>query len=118
MAWGDADKVNPWRSDKDKGPADLDAIVRDLQRRLVALFRGRSSGTRQGGAPRLSARVVIAALVVLAAICFATGFYRVEEGERGLVLRFGAFQKLAQPGQQWHLPSPIQFVEKAKLSRA
>ena len=116
MAWDDGDKGNPWRSDKDKGPADLDAIVRDLQRRLVALFRGRSSGTSQGGDPRLSARVVIAALVVLAAIWFATGFYRVEEGERGLVLRFGAFQKLAQPGQQWHLPWPIESVEKVNIA--
>jgi len=34
MAWDDGDKGNPWRSDKDKGPADLDAVVRDLQRKL------------------------------------------------------------------------------------
>ena len=27
MAWDDGDKGNPWRSDKDKGPADLDAVV-------------------------------------------------------------------------------------------
>ena len=40
MAWDDGDKGNPWRSDKDKGPADLDAVVRDLQRKLAGLFRG------------------------------------------------------------------------------
>jgi membrane protease subunit HflK len=116
MAWDDGDKGNPWRSDKDKGPADLDAIVRDLQRRLVALFRGRSSGTSQGGDPALNTRLVIGAVVVLAAVWFATGLYRVEEGERGLVLRFGAFQKLAQPGQQWHLPWPIESVEKVNVA--
>ena len=93
MAWDDGDKGNPWRSDKDKGPADLDAIVRDLQRRLVALFRGGRSGTSQGGDPALNRRLVIAGVVVLAAVWFATGFFRVEEGERGLVLRFGAFPK-------------------------
>jgi membrane protease subunit HflK len=116
MAWDDGDKGNPWRSDKDKGPADLDAIVRDLQRKLVALFRGRRSGTSQGGDPKLNTRLVVAAVMVLAAIWFATGFYRVEEGERGLVLRFGAFQKLAQPGQQWHLPWPIESVEKVNIA--
>jgi membrane protease subunit HflK len=116
MAWDDGDKGNPWRSDKDKGPADLDAIVRDLQRRLVALFRGRSSGTSQGGDPALNRRLVIAGVVVLAAVWFATGFFRVEEGERGLVLRFGAFQRLAQPGQQWHLPWPIESVEKVNIA--
>ena len=117
MAWDDGDKGNPWRSDKDKGPADLDAIVRDLQRRLVALFRGGRSGASQGGGHSgLNTRVVIGAIVVLAAIWFATGLYRVEEGERGVVLRFGAFQKLAQPGQQWHLPWPIESVEKVNVS--
>jgi len=116
MAWDDGDKGNPWRSDKDKGPADLDAIVRDLQRRLVALFRGGRSGASQGGDPALNTRLVIGAVVVLAAVWFATGLYRVEEGERGLVLRFGAFQKLAQPGQQWHLPWPIESVEKVNVS--
>ena len=38
MAWDDGDKGNPWRPDKDKGPADLDAVVRDLQRKLAAFF--------------------------------------------------------------------------------
>ena len=117
MAWDDGDKGNPWRSDKDKGPADLDAIVRDLQRRLVALFRGGRSGTSQGGgAPALNTRLVIGAVVVLAAVWFASGLFRIEEGERGLVLRFGAFQRLAQPGQQWHLPWPIESVEKVNVA--
>ncbi len=57
MAWDDGDKGNPWRSDKDKGPADLDAIVRDLQRRLVALFRAaqrRREPRRRSGAEHAS----------------------------------------------------------------
>jgi len=118
MAWDDGDKGNPWRSDKDKGPADLDAIVRDLQRRLVALFRRGRSGASQGGGPSVNTPVVIGAVLVLAAIWFATGLYRVEEGERGLVLRFGAFQRVAQPGQQWHLPWPIESVEKVNVVAA
>lgn len=118
MAWDDGDKGNPWRSDKDKGPADLDAIVRDLQRKLVALFRGGRSGMSQGGGPPVNTRLLIGAVVVLAAAWFATGLYRVEEGERGLVLRFGAFERVAQPGQQWHLPWPIESVEKVNVVAA
>jgi membrane protease subunit HflK len=116
MAWDDGDKGNPWRSDKDKGPADLDAIVRDLQRRLVGLFRRGRSGASQGGDPALNTRLVIGGIVVLAAVWLATGLYRVEEGERGVVLRFGAFQRIAQPGQQWHLPWPIESVEKVNIA--
>ena len=49
MAWDDEDKGNPWRPGGDKGPADLDAIVRDLQRKLSGLFGGRGGG--QGAEP-------------------------------------------------------------------
>jgi membrane protease subunit HflK len=31
-------------------------------------------------------------------------------------LRFGAFQKLTQPGLQWHLPWPIESVEKVNIT--
>jgi membrane protease subunit HflK len=119
MAWDDGDKGNPWRSDKDKGPADLDAIVRDLQRRLVALFRGgrggASRGSGGGGEPLLSAGLIAVGALALVAIWAATGIYRVDEAERGVVLRFGAFQKLTQPGLQWHLPWPIESVEKINI---
>jgi membrane protease subunit HflK len=119
MAWDDGDKGNPWRSDKGKGPADLDAIVRDLQRRLVALFRGgrggASRGSGGGGEPLLSAGLIAVGALALVAIWAATGIYRVDEAERGVVLRFGAFQKLTQPGLQWHLPWPIESVEKINI---
>src|SRR3989338_7436545 len=105
MAWDDGDKGNPWRSDKGKGPADLDAVVRDLQRRLAGLFRGGGSGRganggRGGGGSGLAA----SAVVILALVWASFGFYRVDAAERGLEFRFGAFQGLTPPGLQWHLP--------------
>ena len=47
MSWDDGNKGNPWQSGGDKGPADLDAVVRDLQRKLSGLLGGR--GRRGGG---------------------------------------------------------------------
>ncbi|HUL82990.1 MAG TPA: FtsH protease activity modulator HflK [Gammaproteobacteria bacterium] len=118
MAWDDGDKGNPWRSDKDKGPADLDAVVRDLQRRLVALFRGGRGGASQGGKPALNTGLIVIGFLTLVAIWLFTGLYRIQEGERGVVLRFGAFQRLAQPGPQWHLPWPMESVEKVNVGVA
>src|SRR5881394_374473 len=116
MAWDDGDKGNPWRSDKDKGPADLDAIVRDLQRRLAALFKtGRSSANRGGNEPSLGGGLIIGGLLLFVGIWALAGIYRVDEAERGVVLRFGAFQKLTQPGLQWHMPWPIESVEKINI---
>jgi modulator of FtsH protease HflK len=116
MAWDDGDKGNPWRSDKGKGPADLDAIVRDLQRRLLSLLRGGRGGASRGsGEPFLNTGLIVLAALALVAIWVASGAYRVDEAERGVVLRFGAFQKLTQPGLQWHLPWPIESVEKINI---
>jgi len=112
MAWDDGDKGNPWRSDKDKSPADLDAVVRDLQRKLSGLFRGGGSAGRSGGEPGLSNGLAASALVIIMLVWASFGFYRVDAAERGLEFRFGAFQGLTQPGWQWHWPWPIERVEK------
>jgi len=110
MAWDDGDKGNPWRSDKDKGPADLDAVVRDLQRKLSGIFRG-GGGAGRGGEQGLSGGLTASAFVIAMLVWASFGFYRVDAAERGLEFRFGAFQGLTQPGWQWHWPWPIEHVE-------
>jgi modulator of FtsH protease HflK len=117
MAWDDGDKGNPWRSDKDKGPADLDAVVRDFQRKLAGLFRGgRGGGSRGTGDGHVNSGLVVSGVILLVGIWALSGFYKVDEAERGVVLRFGAFQGLTQPGLKWHLPWPIESVEKINIS--
>jgi modulator of FtsH protease HflK len=116
MAWDDGDKGNPWRSDKDKGPADLDAVVRDLQRKLAGFFRGgRGGGGREVGGPSLSGGLVVGVLVLLAVVWLFSGFYRVDAAERGIVLRFGAYKGLTQPGLRWHWPWPIESAETINI---
>jgi len=112
MAWDDGDKGNPWKSDKGKGPADLDAVVRDLQRKLAGLFRGGGSGQGSDGEPGLSSGLATSAVVILVFVWASFGFYRVDAAERGLEFRFGAFQGLTDPGLQWHWPWPIESAEK------
>ena len=116
MSWDDGDKGNPWQSGGGKkGPADLDAVVKDLQRKLSGLLggRGRRGGGNGAGGGRspagkgLMGTVVVAALGVWA----LTGFYVVDDAERGIVLRFGAFQNVTQPGLRWRVPWPVDSVE-------
>src|SRR5207247_3203626 len=38
----------------------------------------------------------------------ASGLYRVDANEYGVVLRFGAFDRYAGPGLNYHLPYPIE----------
>ncbi|MFL2547424.1 MAG: FtsH protease activity modulator HflK [Candidatus Rariloculaceae bacterium] len=120
MSWNDPDdKDNPWRSNGDKGPADLDAIVRDLQRKLSGLLggsgKGRGSNGASGGSPggrRAGSGLITGAAMLLIAVWAFTGFYQVNDAERGIVLRFGSFQALKQPGLQWHIPWPVESVER------
>lgn len=48
--------------------------------------------------------IIIAALVVLVGIFIFSGFYTVREAERGVVLRFGKFYEVVNPGLQWKIP--------------
>jgi membrane protease subunit HflK len=48
---------------------------------------------------------------VLVAAWLLTGFYRVDEAERGVVQRFGAFTETTLPGLRWHLPYPFETVD-------
>jgi len=41
----------------------------------------------------------------------ATGLYRVQPDEQGVVLQFGKWVTTTQPGLRWHLPYPIETVE-------
>ncbi|HHO58999.1 MAG TPA: FtsH protease activity modulator HflK, partial [Thiotrichales bacterium] len=46
----------------------------------------------------------------------ATGFYKVEEAEVGIVLRFGEHVDTTQRGLHWHMPIPIERVEKVNVA--
>lgn len=115
MSWNDGDnKGNPWKSNG-KGPSDLDAIVRDLQRKLAGFFSRRGGTGRSGGGLPVSAGVIAAIVAVVLGLWLFTGFYTVDAAERGLVLRFGAYQATTMPGLRWHWPWPIERVEKINV---
>ncbi len=87
--------------------------LRDLQRMWDDLRRSFPSNLGSG-MPRFNPWL----LVVLAAIVYGlTGIYIVAPDERGLVLRFGRFVREAEPGPNYHLPWPIEFVVKPSVTQ-
>lgn len=88
-------------------PPNLEDLLRKSQDR----FRGVLPRLPGGGMGLL---LVIGALVV---IWFATGFYRVQPDEQGVVLRFGEWVKTTQPGLNYHWPSPIETALTPKVTR-
>ena len=47
----------------------------------------------------------------------ASGFYIVNEGQRGVVLRFGQYSETTPAGLSWHLPYPAETVELVNVSQ-
>lgn len=88
-------------------PPDLEELLRKSQERFRQVMPGGFGGGRG------------IALVVLVALALwgATGFYKVNPDEVGVVLRFGRFVGLTQPGLNYHLPSPIESVITPAVTR-
>jgi membrane protease subunit HflK len=122
MPWNQpgSDNRDPWgQGNGQKGPPDLDEVIRDLQKKLSNLFGGRGSGRRSGGGkgPSFSPKAIGPILAVLAVLWLATGFYVVEQGEQAVELRLGAYKTIKEAGLRWHFPYPIESVELVNVQQ-
>ena len=55
-------------------------------------------------------------LLAILAIWLASGFYQIQPNEQGVVLRFGKYVTTTNAGLHYHLPSPIESVEKVNIT--
>jgi membrane protease subunit HflK len=109
MAWNEpGNGKDPWNRGN-KEPNDLDQIVQNWQRRLSSLLGGGGGGSGASRTPGGAGGYILIVLLLVA--WAATGVYRVDEAERGVVQRFGAYTDTTMPGLHWHLPIPIESVD-------
>lgn len=47
----------------------------------------------------------------------ASGVYIVDQGNRGVVTRFGAYAATTMPGPHWHIPVPVENVEIVNVEK-
>lgn len=105
MAWNEPGGNNrdPWSGGPrgGKGP-DLDDLLKQMGDKFGRVFGGGGKGSSAGFGLLLAA---------VAAVWALSGIYIVDEGERGVVLRFGEYVDTTMPGPHWHMPYPIEKVE-------
>lgn len=95
-------------------PSDLEDLIKKGQDSVRRFLPGGMGG-----------KGIILGIVVLIALWLATGFYRVEPGEQGIVLRFGKWVNPPPPegtgptgpGLHWHLPWPIETAETPNVEQ-
>ena len=129
MAWnepGGSGGKDPWgQRRKDQGPPDLDQILKNIRDRLAGLFGGGSGGGSGGGGGSGKGsgneRINSIGLGLIAAVAvglwLALGTYVINQGERGVELKFGERNEVTGPGLHWHLPWPIERVEKVNVDQ-
>jgi membrane protease subunit HflK len=103
MAWnepGNNDK-DPWKNKggKNQGPPDLDDLLKDIGNKFGGIFGGKKSG---GDSGKNFSSIGIMILLVVAILVYAfNGFYTIKEAEKGIVLRFGQYAGMVEPGLSW-----------------
>ncbi len=108
----------PWGGGRPGNAApDIDEAIAWLQNLVRGGMGGGGGGGRRPGRRLPAGRglALLAAAVVL--VWLATGFYRVEPDEQGVVLRFGAYDRTTPPGLSYHIPWPIESVQTPAVTR-
>lgn len=86
-----------WKAEFDKHWHKVSQRSADFYNDHKQLFKLSNIGAALGGAVALT--------------WLASGVYIVDEGNRGVVTRFGAYSETTQPGPHWHMPLPIEKVK-------
>ena len=100
------------------GPPDLDEMFKDLKNKVDNLFTTNPRNTNGSGGNKKPTNIndgpgikILPIFIIVFLIWMVTGFYIVDQGSRGVVLRFGENTEVTQPGPRWHIPYPIETAE-------
>jgi modulator of FtsH protease HflK len=107
-----------WNQPADKQGAK---VRRSAKRGSKGGGRLRRWRQRWSASPRARGPFYAAAAALALLIWLASGFYQVEDGERGVLQRFGAYAGERGSGAGWHLPWPMEtltVVDLGKLNSA
>lgn len=116
MPWNNQDDPTPWggpwgRGPSSKPPSDLEEILRHSQEYLRR-FLPRTGGGQRGGGRRTTMVVIILGLLIWS----ASGFYRVQTDEQGIVMIFGRYVDSVGSGLHYNVPAPIGAVYRPKVT--
>ena len=118
----------PERGPGERGPLpDIDQLIARAQAYIRGLLPGgpgpggRPPGIHGGGVTPggfgMSGRGLVLLGAAVALLWLTSGIYRVQPDEQGVVLRFGAFNRIDLPGLNYHWPWPVESVLRPAVTR-
>lgn len=116
MAWNEpgGKRRDPWQggggggSGGGGGAPDLDAMLKRLRDGFGSIF---------GGGGRGGAGVWIVVVGIIAAWFLLDSWSRIDQTQRGVVLRFGEYNRTMQPGLRLKWPGPIETVDVVQATQ-
>ncbi len=93
---------DPWGGKRDQNPPDLDKIIGDFLKKVRAFFVGKKNAVQwqpSGMQEFKYGAGFIVALIV--AVWFLSGLFIVNPAEEAVILRFGKYSEVLQPGLHW-----------------
>ncbi|HIM54641.1 MAG TPA: FtsH protease activity modulator HflK [Gammaproteobacteria bacterium] len=115
MAWNDNNNQNPW-GNNGQTPPELDQVIIDFKKKFSGAFGGKPPSNSD--TPRLpSAGGLKYVFILVLLVWILSGIYIIDPAEKGVVLRFGAFQEETGQGPHWHLPYPIETLDRINVEQ-
>jgi len=114
MPWKEPGKGNkdPWNSGNQQ-PPDLDDVFKNISSRMRSIFGG---GSGRGDSNSASGGMFSLLLLLFIFWVGWDAIHIIDQAERGVVLRFGKFSRVLQPGINLTLPRPIESVLNVNVS--
>lgn len=105
------DNLNPW-GNRGKKPSELDELIQQGLKKIFGMKQDKSKQSPDGERPKTpGGKGFFAILIVLVVIFLGSqSVYTINQSEKGVVLRFGKFHNVTDPGLQFLIP----FVEKVE----
>ena len=126
MPWKEPGKGNkdPWNSGEQ--PPDLEEVFRNISNRLKSLFGNGSGGNGAGGngsggrrsEPGNTAAGGVFPILMVAVLLWVgwDSVHILDQAERGVVLRFGKYSRLLEPGINFTFPRPVETMTAVNVS--
>jgi membrane protease subunit HflK len=104
---------SPWGNNQT--PPELDDVIKEFKSKFNNLFGSKKSNDETvSKVPNGSVKFVV---IIAVLVWMLSGIYIIDPAEKGIVLRFGAYQEETGQGPHWHVPFPIETVKRINVEQ-
>jgi membrane protease subunit HflK len=104
---------SPWGNNQT--PPELDDVIKEFKNKFNNMFGSKKSTDETS--PKMPNGSVKFVVIIAVLVWMLSGIYIIDPAEKGIVLRFGAFQEETGQGPHWHVPFPIEAVKRINVEQ-